>query len=76
MRVFLLVCGALLSLLGGGCTVFWVGFLVDGGGPGGTFWDVAVFAFVLGILPLACGLLLIWMGLRKRNAATLDGDGT
>ena len=60
--IFLILFGLCLTLLGGGCTVLWIGALASAGGTsGGELYSAAPLVLV-SIVTLGAGIALIWLG--------------
>ena len=62
--VFLILFGLCLTLLGGGCTVLWIGALASTGGSGaGEFYSGAPL-ILLSFITLGAGISLVWLGFK------------
>ena len=59
--IFLLLFGLCITLLGGGCTIMWLGSLSSFTGPGSTGM---LPLFLLSLVTLGAGLALIWLGIK------------
>jgi hypothetical protein len=63
MAILAIIIGILLILFGGGCTLIMGGLIISD--PSGIGSDVGSVLLMLGILPLAAGILLVRWGVRK-----------
>ena len=59
--IFLLLFGLCITLLGGGCTIMWLGSLSNLSSPGGSGM---LPLFLLSLVTLGAGLALIWLGIK------------
>jgi hypothetical protein len=59
--IFLILFGLCLTLLGGGCTVVWIGVLASEGSGGGDLYSSAPL-ILISIVTLGAGIALIWLG--------------
>jgi len=65
--IFLIMCGLGVTLLGGGCTIMWLGQLGDMFRDGG----LGLFLLAVSLATLVAGLSTIWLGIKMFG----DGDG-
>ena len=61
--IFLILFGLCLTLLGGGCTVLWIGMLASAGGSAGDLYSSAPLV-LLSVVTLGAGIALIWLGVK------------
>jgi len=59
--IFLLLFGLCITLLGGGCTIMWLGSLASLSGPGGSGMLPML---LISLVTLGAGLALIWLGIK------------
>ena len=62
--IFLILFGLCLTLLGGGCTVLWIGTVgSSGSGSSNTLYNVLPL-LLFSLLTLGAGAALIWLGVK------------
>lgn len=60
LGIFLIMCGLGITLLGGGCTIMWLGQLGTLSGDGG----LGLLLLAASLAALVTGLSAIWLGIR------------
>jgi hypothetical protein len=68
--IFLIMCGLCLTLLGGGCTLLWLGQIGYMFGDGG----LGLLLFAVSVATLAGGVALIWLGIKMFAGDRRDGS--
>ena len=61
--IFLILFGLCLTLLGGGCTVLWIGMLASEGGGAGDLYSAAPL-MLISLVVLGAGVAMIWLAMK------------
>lgn len=60
LGIFLIMCGLCVTLLGGGCTIMWLGQIGDLFSDGGT----GLLLLLVSVATLVAGLATVWTGFK------------
>jgi hypothetical protein len=58
--IFLILCGLCLTLLGGGCTLFWLAAMIGGGDGLRGNYELGIPLLLVSLAALAGGVALLW----------------
>jgi hypothetical protein len=60
--IFFILCGLCLALVGGGCTIFWLTAMFDGGDGLAGNYELGIPLLLVSLAALAAGAVLLWAG--------------
>ena len=67
LAIFLILFGLCFTLLGGGCTIFWIWAMFQGGG---SYMEGSAGFMMIGLVTLAVGVLLLWVSVKLLRGNT------